>query len=216
MEPLTTADLHAGFLWLAERDNDLAAVVAKFGMPPLWERPQGFPTLVHIILEQQVSLASAKAAFDRLCVTTESLSPQRFMELNDVTLKAIGFSRQKTGYVRHLSQALLNGGLDLEGLSAMEDEVARAELVSVKGIGMWTANIYLLMALLRPDVLPHGDRALAVAVQRVKRLPVCPNDIELEAISQPWRPWRSAAVRIFWQFYLNGGLKDPQWQIPVL
>jgi DNA-3-methyladenine glycosylase II len=214
-EPLSDATLLTGCREVAQQDPDLADALAQFGFPPLWARPHGFPTLVHIILEQQVSLESAQAAFDRLRAAAGTLTPQRFLEFDDSALKTIGFSRQKTGYVRLLSHALLEGELDLAKLGEMDDEAVRAALVRIKGIGVWTANTYLLMALLRPDVLPIGDRALVLAVQRVKRLPTCPTSIELEAMSQSWRPWRSAAVRIFWQFYLNGGMNDSRWKIPA-
>ncbi|MEN6409656.1 MAG: DNA-3-methyladenine glycosylase 2 family protein [Anaerolineaceae bacterium] len=212
-EPLSDATLLTDCRKVAQRDPDLAEALARFGFPPLWARPQGCPTLVHIILEQQVSLESAQAAFDRLRSAAGILTPQRFLEFDDAALKTIGFSRQKTGYVRQLAQALLDGELDLAELADMDDEAVRAALIRMKGIGLWTANTYLLMALLRPDVLPSGDRALVLAVQRVKRLPTCPTSIELEAMSQSWRPWRSAAVRIFWQFYLNGGMNDMRWQM---
>ena len=141
---------------LAVRDPVLASVLAKLGPPPLWARPPGFPTLLRIILEQQVSLASAKAAFDRLQAIVSPLTPERFLRLDDATLKAVGFSRQKASYGRNLAQDLASGNLDLEELSTLDDEDARARLIKLKGIGPWTADIYLLMAMRRPDVLARG------------------------------------------------------------
>ena len=134
---------------------------------PCGNAAAGFPTLVHIILEQQVSLASARAAFDRLQTAVSPLTPEGFLTLDDVRLKQIGFSRQKTGYARHLARAILAGELDLPGLQDLDDAAARAALLKMKGIGPWSADIYLLMVLRRPDVWPAGDLALAIATQEV-------------------------------------------------
>jgi len=193
-----------GLLYLSERDPDLAKVLMDLGPPPMWLREPGFPTLVHIILEQQVSLASAQAAFNRLVTAISPLTPERFVELDDISLKIIGFSRQKTTYTRHLAELIIRGGLDLDVLSTMDDMHARSDLLQVKGIGPWTADIYLLMALRRPDVWPSGDLALATAVQIVKQLPFRPSPDQLNEIGQEWRPWRAVAARILWHYYLNG------------
>jgi DNA-3-methyladenine glycosylase II len=188
---------------LSSRDPDLAAVLGRYGPPPLWARPPGFPTLLHIILEQQVSLASARAAYDRLRAAASPLTPQRFLEFSDGELKGVGFSRQKTGYARNLARLILSGQIDLDTLALLPDEDARAVLLSIRGIGPWTADIYLLMVLLRPDAWPHGDRALAISVQQVKGLPVTPTYPELAEMSQAWRPYRAAAARLFWHDYLS-------------
>jgi|GEM_PF-123858 len=187
---------------LTARDLRLARIVADCGPPPLWAREPGFPTLLHIILEQQVSLASARAAFDKLNVIADPLTPERFLALDDATLKAAGFSRQKTRYGRELAHALRSGSLDLARVAAADDDAARAELMVIKGIGRWTADIYLLMALGRPDVWPSGDLALAIAVRDALELPAMPDAAELEAISACWRPWRAVAARVLWRFYL--------------
>ncbi len=192
-----------GVDYLVEADPDLARVVSSLGRPPLWAREPGFPSLVHIILEQQVSLASARAAFDKLNGAASPLTPDRFLEFSDCELKAFGFSRQKTRYCRALAHAVLSGDLKLKALSAHNDQAVRAQLMKIQGIGPWTADIFLLMALLRPDIWPTGDLALAVAVQQVKALPARPNPEELEAIAFPWRPWRAVAARILWHYYLN-------------
>lgn len=196
--------LARGLRYLSERDEDLAALLRDFGTPPIWAREPGFPTLVHIILEQQVSLASAAAAFKRLLALASPLTPQRFLQLDDATLRHVGFSRQKTLYVRHLAESLLEGRLDLHALDALDDDAVRSELSKVKGIGRWTADIYMLMALGRPDVWPAGDLTLAVAAQRVKRLAVRPTPLELDAIGEAWKPWRSVAARLLWVYYLRG------------
>jgi len=169
----------------------------------MWDRDTGFPTLVHIILEQQVSLASAKAAFDKLSSKIAPLEPESFLTLDDTTLKSIGFSGQKGRYCRELAHALIGGSLDLDVLPSLADQEIRAELEKVTGIGPWTAHIYLLMALLRPDVWPPGDLALAAAVQGLKGLDHRPGTEELQEIARPWRPWRSVAARILWYHFLN-------------
>jgi len=201
--PLTAQTFKSGLRALSRRDPALSRIVKDFGPPPMWNRRPGFPTLLHIILEQQVSLASARAAFDRLRAAASPLTPARFLELDDATLKAIGFSRQKTAYGRHLAQSIVNGHFRLAALNRMDDATARAELLKLKGIGPWTADIYLLMALRRPDVWPSGDLALALAVQRVKRLPSRPTPDELDAIGAAWRPWRAVAARVLWHYYLS-------------
>jgi len=200
---LTEGTLAHGLRVLADRDSDLARILNELGPPPMWAREPGFPTLVHIILEQQVSLASAKAAYDRLLATASPLTPERFLQLDDATLKTIGFSRQKTSYGRHLARAIFEGRLNLAALGAMDDATARFELIKVKGIGRWSADIYLLMALRRPDIWPKGDLALAVAVQSIKRLASCPTPDELDASGAAWQPWRAVAARLLWHYYLS-------------
>jgi DNA-3-methyladenine glycosylase II len=200
---LSSETLGHGVEFLANADTDLARLVSEVGPPPLWAREPGFPTLVHIILEQQVSLASAQAAFTRLQASAVDLTPVRFLEFKDGELKAIGFSRQKTLYCRELAGAILRGELDLENLTMMDDSSARTKLMEIKGIGSWTADIYLLLAMLRPDIWPSGDLALATAVQGVKGLPSRPGPDELESIARPWQPWRAVAARILWHHYLS-------------
>jgi DNA-3-methyladenine glycosylase II len=201
--PLNDDELRRAAAILAERDSDLARILKRIGPPPMWDREPGFPTLVHIILEQQVSLASAKAAFDKLSKTVSELDPAAFLTLDDATLKSIGFSGQKGRYCRELAHALIDGVLDLDVLSLLADDDVRAELEKVTGIGPWTAHIYLLMVLLRPDVWPPGDLALAAAVQDLKGLDHRPQPEELRKIAECWRPWRSVAARFLWHHYLN-------------
>ncbi len=192
-----------GLHFLCDCDPDLAQILAKLGQPPMWAREPGFPTLIHIILEQQVSLASAKATYDRLLETVSSLTPALFLELDDATLKTIGFSRQKTAYGRNLARAIVSGCLNLATLGTMDDTAVRSKLIKVKGIGPWTANIYLLMALCRPDIWPREDLALAVAAQGVKRLESRPTPDELDVLSTSWKPWRAVAARLLWHYYLS-------------
>jgi DNA-3-methyladenine glycosylase II len=202
--PLNSESFRRGLRFLARRDPDLARILKELGPPPIWARKPGFPTLVHIILEQQVSLASARAAMNRLLQAASPLTPSRFLELDDTTLKTIGFSRQKTLYGRHLAQAILERRLNLTALAKMDDTAVSDELLKIKGIGTWTADIYLLRALRRPDIWPKGDLALAVAVQQVKRLKHRPTQAELDALSLAWRPWRAVAARVLWHHYLSG------------
>jgi DNA-3-methyladenine glycosylase II len=203
LTPLDEITLQRGLDDLARRDRDLAALLERLGPPPLWARPPGFGTLIHIILEQQVSLASARAAYDRLQAAADPLTPARLLELDDATLRAVGFSRQKSAYARHLAEALVAGTLDLAALSTLDDDAVRAHLQRVKGIGPWTAEIYLLMVLGRADAWPVGDLALAAAVQEVKALDQRPDAATLLALAEGWRPWRAVAARLFWHHYLS-------------
>lgn len=201
---LTEASLAKGAALLAERDPQLGAVVARYGPPPLWERPPGFATLLRIILEQQVSLASAAAAFDRLLGRLHPLTPRAFLTLDDDVLRRVGFSRQKSRYGRALAAALVDGSLDLAALDQQSDEDVRATLTTLPGIGPWTADTYLLMALRRPDVWPAGDVALQASVQDLKGLSNRPSSDEMNELAAPWRPWRAVAARVLWFHYLGG------------
>jgi DNA-3-methyladenine glycosylase II len=201
---LTREHFAHGLDELARRDRHLAGVLAAIGPPPMWARKPGFGTLLHIILEQQVSLASAQAAFDRLKVACHGrITPRHILILTDEQLKRIGFSRQKAGYARELSRAILLRQFNPAALEMMPDEAVREALVALKGIGPWTADIYLLMVLLRPDVWPHGDLALAVAVQEIMGLSTRPTYVELSQMAERWKPWRAVAARICWHYYLN-------------
>jgi DNA-3-methyladenine glycosylase II len=200
--PLTESRLEAAVRELAARDADLAAIVARYGMPPLWDREPGFATLLHIVLEQQVSLASARAAFERLLAATDPLSPATFLELTDDQLLVIGFSRQKSRYGRTLATAIEDGSLDLDGLAALDDDDADRALRFVPGIGAWTSGIYRLVVLGRPDVWPVGDIALAQSVAEVKGLDHRPDAAAMASIGEAWRPWRSVAARLLWHAYL--------------
>ena len=196
--------LRAGVAELSSRDAALAAVVEQYGPPPMWAREPGFPTLVLLILEQQVSLASAAAAYARLVERTrEPLTPVALLALTDAELLTIGFSRQKARYARALATAVLDGSLDLDGLAALDDEGVDRALTTLPGIGPWTATIYRLMVLLRPDAWPIHDIALAQAYAEVRGLEVRPRADEMDALAEGWRPWRAVAARILWHHYLS-------------
>ena len=193
----------AGIEELVKRDRDLAKIVDRLGHPPQWQREPGFSTLIRIILEQQVSLGSAKATFERLNDAVSELTPASFLSLDDVELKAVGFSRQKTRYGRELAQAIVNSQLDLNSLEQLDNEEIRNNLTQIKGIGDWTVDMYLMMALQRQDVFPSKDLAVAVAVKEIKNLPSRPQKAELESIAELWQPYRAIATKILWHHYLN-------------
>ena len=189
---------------LAGVDDDLAGIVGRHGSPPLWDRPPGFETLVRIILEQQVSIASAEAALDRLLRAAGAVEPSAILGAGESALRDAGLTRQKARYLVGLAADLVDGRLDLEALEDADDDDARAALMSVVGIGRWTADIYLLMALGRPDVWPVGDLALAGAIRRAKGLATRPDAGQQQAIAEAWRPNRAVAARLLWHAYLAG------------
>ena len=180
---------------LVSRDADLARIVQQHGRPVLWTRPPGFPALVLFILEQQVSLASAAAAYSRLA---EAIATSTSEEL-----RASGVSRQKDRYLRALSAAVLDGTLDLAGLAELPDDEVRRALVALPGIGPWTADVYLLACLGRPDLWPIGDRALQVAAAEALGLAAVPDPASLTVLGERWRPLRSTAARLLWHGYLS-------------
>ena len=188
---------------LATTDPDLAAVVERHGPPPLWAREPGFVTLVQIILEQQVSLASGAAAYERLVRSLRVVDPATLADTDPTVLEAAGLTRQKTRYLGALAAAVMDGSLELDGLANADDDTVRASLCALPGIGPWTADVYLLMALGRPDAWPAADIALAAATARVKGLPVRPTMIEMTSLAEAWRPWRAVAARILWHAYLS-------------
>jgi DNA-3-methyladenine glycosylase II len=200
---LTAPGLRAAAEHLGARDGDLRALLRAQGPPPLWGRAPGFETLVKIILEQQVSLASAEAIFRRLTARFSPFTPARLARAGETSLREHGVTRQKAAYCIHLAGAILEGRLDLDALERMHDEDAAEALTRLKGIGPWTAQIYLLMALRRPDVWPSGDLALVRTIRTVKRLRRSPSPARMVAIAEAWRPYRAVAARMLWQHYLS-------------
>ena len=188
---------------LTRNDRYLRLVLDSHGVPPLWDKPQNFATLIDIILGQQVSLASAKACFEKLGAALGEISPGKFLAMTDSELRSIGFSRQKTSYGRNVAEAMENGSLDLDILRKLDDKAVKHELEKIKGIGTWTSDIYLLMAMLRPDVMPKGDLALHIAWQKLSGLEKRPGSDEFLEIAQRWKPYRSVAARLLWHFYLS-------------
>jgi DNA-3-methyladenine glycosylase II len=209
---LTPQTLAEAVQTLAARDEALAASVARFGVPPMWEREPSFGTLVHLILEQQVSLASALAAYRRLETASGGTpEPASFLTFDDEELRAIGFSRQKARFARDLAAALADG-FDLGALANLDDDGVRAALTGLRGVGRWTADVYLTMCLLRPDVWPLGDRALAVGAAEALSLDAVPGQRDLTVLAERWRPFRAVAARVCWNHYLGvrGRLAAPQ------
>jgi len=197
---LTNATLAQAAALLAKRDKRLAFIHSSYGPPPMWGRRPGFVTLLRIVIEQQVSLISAAAMFRRLQTNIEPFTPVRFIALGEPYLRSLGVTRQKSHYIIQIAEACAKGHLDqLRGLS---DDDAYASLTSLKGIGPWTAGIYLLMAMRRPDIWPNGDIALAAAVGKLRKLKRRPDFITLARIAEGWRPFRSVAARMLWQYYL--------------
>jgi len=166
----------------------------------MWGRQPGFRTLLRIILEQQVSLVSARSMFERLRSNIDPFEPQTFIECGEPYLRSLGMTRQKAHYAIQVAQAFTNG--DLKSISRLNDEEVHATLTRIKGVGTWTANIYLLMALKRPDIWPDGDIALATAVKKLRKLDDRPSFVELAKMAEHWRPYRSVAARMLWQYYL--------------
>jgi DNA-3-methyladenine glycosylase II len=200
--PLTQERIREAAEHLAACDPDLARLLQRHGPPPLWGRPRGFGTLVRIILEQQVSLASARAIHKRLAGTLGDPTPERLLEAGVDRLRACGLTRQKAAYCHRLAAAVRDGALDLPAVARLDDDQAIAMLTRHDGIGPWTAQIYLLMSLRRPDVWPAGDLALVTSVRAVKRLRRPPSRDRLVAIASAWRPYRAVAARMLWQEYL--------------
>ncbi|HKF70358.1 MAG TPA: DNA-3-methyladenine glycosylase 2 family protein [Stellaceae bacterium] len=194
--------LEAGARALARLDPDFGRILATYGLPRFPRRPASFGTLLHIILEQQLSLDIAKKLWRRLKQRCRPLTPRRFLELDDATLMNCGFTRQKIGYARGLARAILERRFSPARLARLGDEAALAAITELRGFGHWSAEVFLLFALGRPDIWPAGDLALQLAVQWLKSLPERPDTRELRAIAEAWRPWRSVAACLLWQFYL--------------
>jgi DNA-3-methyladenine glycosylase II len=188
---------------LAKKDPHLKAILKQYSYPPMWQRPASFATLIHIILEQQVSLASALAAFNKLKQKIGTVTPQKLLQLSDEELRACYFSRQKTGYARHLANAIISGELNLKKLSSGHDDEIRAALTQIKGIGNWTVDVYLLFALQRSDVFPVGDLAMVNALKEVKQLPKHTSREDIIALAESWRPHRSIATMLLWHHYIK-------------
>jgi DNA-3-methyladenine glycosylase II len=186
---------------LAKADRDFARAIDEVGPPLPRARPAGFMGLLHVIVAQQVSTHAAKAISARLDAALEAKTPEAFLKLTDADLRAVGFSRQKVIYGRDLAAAFLDGRLSMPKLRKQSDEVAIAAITSVKGLGVWSAEVFLLFSLRRPDVLPAHDLGLIVAAQRMKRLKERPSPKQLREIAEPWRPYRSYAARMLWHYY---------------
>jgi DNA-3-methyladenine glycosylase II len=188
---------------LASSDPELQKIIDTHGYPPFWSRPNSFESLLHIILEQQVSLASALSALNKLRERVQELTPARILLLTDEEMRACYVSRQKSSYIRYLAEALLSGQLKLNELPNLTDEAVRAQLVALKGIGNWTADVYLMFALQRADIFPIGDLAAVNALKRVKELPAETTQEEMLQITAQWQPYRTLGAMLLWHYYLS-------------
>ncbi|MET0393101.1 MAG: DNA-3-methyladenine glycosylase 2 family protein [Chitinophagaceae bacterium] len=199
----TADNFHALCDQLSEKDPYLAAIVQQYGYPPMWSRPNTFQSLILTILEQQVSLASAYAAFRKLKQKTGTVTPQKILALTDEELRSCYFSRQKIVYARELARAFTGKEIQLRRLAASHDDDIRSLLKKVKGIGDWTVDIYLIQVLQRTDVFPLGDIALVNSIKHVRQLPAHTTKEELLEISRLWQPHRTIATMLFWHAYIQ-------------
>lgn len=188
---------------LGAHDADLQAIIDHFGYPPFWNRPNTYETLVHIILEQQVSLASARAALEKLRQKVGEITPERVACLSDKEFRAAYFSRQKTAYVKGLTAEVLEGRLELAVLPTLSDDEIRARLLALKGIGNWTVDVYFIFVLHHADVFPFGDVAAVNALKAVKQLPKQTSYGQLQKVVARWQPYRTIATMLLWHQYLS-------------
>ena len=188
---------------LAEKDDDLQLIIDTYGYPPLFARRPTFETLLHIILEQQVSLASAKAALNKLKEKIGTVLPEKLLLLTDIELRACYFSRQKIIYSRDLATAIINKQLNLDELILLPDETVRTELKKIKGIGDWTTDVYMMMAMQRADLFPVGDIALINSMKTIKNLPKQTAKEALLILAEKWRPYRTVAAFLLWHAYIK-------------
>jgi DNA-3-methyladenine glycosylase II len=186
---------------LAAKDKHLQQILTEYSYPPFWTRPNTFETLVLTILEQQVSLASAYAAYKKLKGKLPTITAQKLLQLTDEELRSCYLSRQKIVYVRELAKAIHARRINLKSFEQKEDDVVRRELIALKGIGNWTIDIYLLHALQRTDIFPVGDLALVNAIRMIKDEPLTKE--EILKLSANWQPCRSIATMILWHYYIK-------------
>lgn len=202
------ASLTEALAALGRLDPDCARALEEVGPPPLRYRPPGFATLLRIIVAQQVSLASAAAIWGRLEAACRPLVPERLLELDEAALRGAGLSRQKARYARSLAETMLSGALNVSALEALDDEAAIAAVSAVKGLGRWSAEVYLLFSLGRPDVWPADDVGLMMGAQKLKRLAERPDARAMRALAEPWRPYRAVAARLLWHYRTHGGASE--------
>lgn len=188
---------------LATKDAGLKAIIKEFGYPPMWTRPNTFQTLILTILEQQVSLAAAYAAFKKLQEKIGYVTAAKILQLTDEEMRACYFTRQKMGYARGLAEAIVKRKINLKKLALLPDEEVRAILIQLKGIGHWTIDVYLMHALQRSDLFPLGDIALVNSLKETKALPKNISKEAMLEIAAPWKPYRTIASMILWHAYIK-------------
>lgn len=207
-EPVADETLRPALDALAACDQDFAQAYRQCGLPPERARPLGFKGLLHIIAAQQVSVHAARAIIGKMESRVAPLDPDAVVTAGEDGLRAAGLSRPKARYVLALADDVLSGRVDFAALSAMSDADAVAHLVQAKGIGRWSAEIYLLFALKRPDIWPAADLAIQAAVGRLKGFSERPDEEKVRAIGAPWRPYRSAAARFLWHYYHHPAIAE--------
>jgi DNA-3-methyladenine glycosylase II len=203
LRQFTPSNFHPICDQLAAMDADLKAIITTHGYPPMWSRPNTFETLVHIILEQQVSLASALSALHKLKESVQELTPARVLLLTNEEFRACYCSRQKTAYIKYLAEAILNGHINLAAMEHLTNDEVRAKLITLKGIGNWTIDVYLMLVLQRADIFPVRDLAAVNSMKRVKGLPSSTTKEELVIIAMQWQPYRTIATMMLWHDYLS-------------
>ena len=181
-------------------DEVFVKINALYGPPPDWQRPEGFISLSRIILEQQVSLQSANAHFNKLNANITEFSPVEILKLSDEEMRNCQVSKQKSTYLRELSKAILTGKIKLESFRLMPELEIRQQLKSIKGIGDWTTNIYLMFCLQAKDIFPAGDIAI---INTIKELTTAVTPDEIISLADRWKPYRSLASYFLWHFYLR-------------
>jgi DNA-3-methyladenine glycosylase II len=196
-------NFHALCDLLAAKESIFHTIIKAYGYPPFWSRQPSFETLIHVILEQQVSLASALAAYNKLKEKVPVITPEHLLTLTDKDLKACYFSRQKIAYAKHLATAIVSGDLIIENLQLLSNEKVAQQLQKVKGIGHWTSDVYLMMSLHRSDRFPVGDVALVKSMKKQLQLPMDTSKQTLLEIAENWRPYRSIAAYCLWHVYLS-------------
>lgn len=202
MRPIDSeSDIARGLQALRRCDARLGAVIDESGPVPLRRSKPGFASLASIVVSQQVSRQSADAIWGRLTRLIDPLEPGRFIAGGPEVWRAAGLSRPKERTLVAVSEAVLSGDLNLEYLCRIDGEAAIAEMTAIKGIGPWTAEIYLLFSAGHPDIFPGGDIALQNAVADAFGMAERPSDGELRVIAESWSPWRGVAARLFWAFY---------------
>ena len=204
--PKPDLSLKAALEELCRRDPDIARAFAVCGLPETRDRKPGFPGLVRIIVGQQVSAGAARAIAGRLDQAVSPITPAVLLKATDARLRRVGLSRSKVAYIKGIARAIETGALDLDAIARQGDDEAMASLRAYKGIGRWSAELYLLFSLRRPDVWPAGDLAVRMALKRLKRLRVVPDEKRMDRIAEPWRPHRSAAALFLWHYYRHPGI----------
>ena len=189
--------------WSAEIEPKLKPVIEKFGYPPFWHREPSFATLILTILEQQVSLASAKSSFNKLIERIKIVSPENLLKLTDEEFRACYFSRQKAEYSKILATEIITGKLNLDELNTQLAEAIRSRLIQIKGIGHWTIDMYLLMSLHFADIFPPGDLATIKAVYELELVPAASSKEEIINFMKKFSPYQSVATYILWHSYIE-------------